>query len=722
MDYFDELRKQLKTYLDDPQIEQIYQAYLLAKQGHEGQIRRTGDPYITHPVAVALILARMHMDAQSIMAALMHDLLEDTAIDKATLARQFGQQVADLVDGVSKLTQIKFETQAEAQAENFRKMVLAMAQDIRVIIVKLADRLHNMRTLDALPPSKRQRIAIETLEIYAPIANRLGMHSYRVDLEELGFAALYPMRFRVINDAVQKARGNRKEIMSVIEKSLHACLSREGMPPTKLYGREKHLYSIYKKMRNKRIPFADIMDVYAFRITVDCLDSCYRVLGAVHNSYKPVPERFKDYIAIPKANGYQSLHTTLFGPYGVPIEIQIRTEEMHRMAESGIAAHWLYKADSTVGSKAHIRAQQWLKNLLEMQQSTGSSLEFIENVKIDLFPDEVYVFTPKGNILELPRGATAVDFAYAIHTEIGDTCVAAKIDRRLAPLSTPLMNGQNVEIVTSPSARPSPSWLNFVVTGKARSKIKHYFKKQKGDESIVLGRRLLDRALSTLNLSLAQIPEIDVARVLKESNYTSLNELLEDTGMGNQVPLILARRLACAVKDEQEQEEQEKKDATERLSQTPLLIKGTEGMVVSFAKCCYPLPGDLIVGILDAGRGIIVHRENCRDIAHLRKTEKCIFLSWEKSIAGDFQAEIRTELMNRKGTLASLAVALADMDANIENITVADRDGHYSEVNLIISVKDRAHLARVMRRVRSIPEVSKIMRASRAPRSHGTRF
>jgi len=711
VDYFDELHTQLKTYLEDAQIAQIREAYLLAKKGHEGQTRRTGEPYISHPVAVAIILAEMRMDPQSIMAALMHDLLEDTTVDKPTLEKQFGPQVAELVDGVSKLTQINFETHAEAQAENFRKMILAMAQDIRVIIVKLADRLHNMRTLDALPVSKQQRIARETLEIYAPIANRLGMHSYRIDLEDLGFSALYPMRYRVLKESVKKARGNRKEIMSVIEKTLETCLSREGMPATTLYGREKHLYSIYKKMRNKHISFSDIMDVYAFRIIVDSIDSCYRILGAVHNLYKPVPERFKDYIAIPKANGYQSLHTTLFGPYGVPIEIQIRTEEMHRMAESGIAAHWLYKTDEAIGSKAHIRAQQWLKTLLEMQQSTGSSLEFMENVKIDLFPDEVYVFTPKGGILELPKGATPVDFAYAIHTEIGDTCVAAKIDKQLAPLSTPLMNGQNVEIITASHGRPSPAWLNFVVTGKARSKIKHYLKRQKEDESILLGRRLLDRALSTLNLTLEQIPECDIHRVLTESHYTKLNELLEDTGLGNQIPLIVARRLACAVKEEHAQEEEERKEATERLSHTPLLIKGTEGMVVSFSKCCYPIPGDLIVGILDAGRGIIVHRENCREISHLRKTDKCVFLSWEKEVKRDFPVEIRADLINRKGVLATLAITVFNLDANIENIHLKDRDGRYSEIHLIVSVKDRAHLARVMRGLRMIPEASRITRS-----------
>lgn len=587
MAYFAPLRKKLEAYLEPTQIETIYRAYLLAEKAHQPQVRNTGEPYITHPVAVACVLADMHMDPESIMAGLLHDVLEDTEVDKQTLEKQFGMQVAELVDGVSKLTQITFESRAEAQAENFRKMVLAMAKDLRVIVVKLADRLHNMRTLDALRIDKRKRIALETLEIYAPIANRLGMHNFRIEYEDLGFSALYPMRYRVLQEVVTKARGNRREILSVIEKSLRAALDNANIAVIKLWGREKHLYSIYKKMRNKRIPFSEIMDVYAFRIITDSVDQCYRVLGAVHNLYKPVPERFKDYIAIPKANGYQSLHTTLFGPYGVPIEIQIRTEAMNVMAESGIASHWLYKTDENAEegteNKAHIKAQQWLTKLLEMQQSTGNSLEFIENVKIDLFPDEVYVFTPKGNILELPNGACVVDFAYAIHTDIGDTCVAAKIDRRLAPLSTQLSNGQTVEIITANTARPNPAWLNFVITGKARSAIKHYLKHQRQAESIALGRRLLDRALGTLGLTLAQIPGENIQAVLHESNYASFEELLVATGLGNLSPLIVARRLAFVVKAEIEQEEKEKKDATIALSQAPLLIKGSEGMVIRSA-------------------------------------------------------------------------------------------------------------------------------------------
>lgn len=709
-DYFAPLRNVLTEYLDVAHIEDIYQAYLIAEKAHKDQYRFTGEPYITHPVAVATILSEMRMDPESIMAALLHDVLEDTAVEKKTLINKFGRQVAELVDGVSKLTQIKFESHAEAQAENFRKMILAVANDLRVILVKLSDRLHNMRTLGALHVHKRRRIALETLEIYAPIANRLGMHNFRVEFEDLGFAALYPLRYRVLKEAVRKARGNRKEIMSVIEKALHECLSKSGRPPCDIYGREKHLYSIYKKMRNRGIAFSEIMDVYAFRILVDDIDSCYRALGSVHNLYKPVPERFKDYIAIPKANGYQSLHTTLFGPYGVPIEIQIRTREMNKTADSGIAAHWLYKADISVVRHSHVRAQEWLKNLVEMQKSTGSSLEFIENVKIDLFPDEVYVFTPKGSILELPNGASVVDFAYAIHTDIGNTCVAAKINRRLAPLSTQLVNGQTVEIITSSGAQPNPAWLNFVITGKARSTIKHFLKKQRRTESVNLGDRLINRALGTMSLTLENISQENIKRVLNESGYRTLDDLLEDTGLGNQYPLIVARRLACVVKLEAAEEEKEKKRATEKLSHQPLLIKGTEGMVVNFAKCCRPIPGDVIVGLLDEGRGIMVHREQCQEILKARHTEKCIYLSWESQIEGDFEADVMIETVNRRGVLANLALAISEAGANIENISVCDSDGRYSVINLTISVNERIHLARVMRRVRTLVDVCKINR------------
>jgi RelA/SpoT family (p)ppGpp synthetase len=536
------------------------------------------------------------------------------------------------------------------------------------------------------------------------------MHTFRTAFEDLGFATLYPYRYRVLKNAVKKARGNRLEIVNEIETKIKETLTRAGIPPLKLSGREKHLFSIYKKMRNKHIPFSEIMDVYAFRIIVDSVDTCYRVLGAVHNLYRPVPERFKDYIAIPKANGYQSLHTTLFGPYGVPLEIQIRTEPMDALADSGVASHWLYKADNTTENQAHVRAQEWLKRVLELQSATGNSIEFIENVKIDLFPDEVYVFTPKGNILELPNGASAVDFAYEIHTDIGDTAVAAKIDRRLSPLSTQLANGQTVEIITSPSAKPNPTWLNFVVTAKARSAIRHFLKRQKQSESIYLGKRLIERALSTIHLTLAEIPQANIQQVLKDSHLKTIDDLLETLGLGHLSPLMVARRLAFVEKAEAEQEAQEKQEATDQLSHTPLLIEGTEGMVLQFATCCYPIPGDPILGVLDAGRGIMVHTQNCAQIAKLRATERAIYLSWEPDVQGAFPVVVDAELLNRKGVLAALTLAVANADANIDNITVVESDGNYSGVSMIVSVRNRQHLANLLRSLRKIPEASKIVR------------
>jgi RelA/SpoT family (p)ppGpp synthetase len=709
-DYFAPLAKILSARYSPSVIESVHKAYFLAHEAHEGQCRYSGEPYITHPVAVAGILAQMHLDFPTLQAALLHDVIEDTKVNKQTIVEQFGPDVAELVDGVSKLTQIKFESKAEAQAENFRKMVLAMAKDIRVVIIKLADRLHNMRTLGVLPESKRRRIALETLEIYAPIANRLGMHSFRIEFEDLGFAILYPLRYRVLKESVAKARGNRKEILAEIETTLQQALRKAGIATISILGREKYLYSIYKKMLNKHIAFSEIMDVYAFRIIVSSVDSCYRVLGAMHTSFKPVPERFKDYIAIPKANGYQSLHTVLFGPYGVPIEIQIRTEDMDAMAESGIAAHWLYKNSAKNKARAHLRAQAWLQGLVEMQKGGDSSLEFIENVKIDLFPDEVYVFTPKGNILELPRGACPVDFAYAIHTDIGNACVAAKINRRLAPLSNQLLSGQTVEIITAPEARPNPAWLNFVVTAKARSEIRQAVQKQKLGESIELGRRLLERALSTLSLRLEDISPENLRHVLQESKFKTLEELLESMGLGSQIPLAVARRLAFAVKDEAGEEEQEKQKATRLLAKQPLVIKGSEGLVVTFAECCRPIPGDVIVGILSSGRGMVAHREQCKEVKHLHGTPTCIYLSWQENTPREFYTEIVADVYNRRGVLAELAAAISFSSANIEDVGVKDKDGRYSEVHMTLTVHDRAHLAQVLRRIRALEATIRVIR------------
>lgn len=707
---FNPLRQVLTKYLDEKQIEKIYQAFLLAQQAHAKQKRRCGQPYITHPVAVAMILCEMQMDFESIMAALLHDVIEDTAIDKLTLAARFGSGVAELVDGVSKLTQISFNSVEEAQAENFRKMVLAMAKDVRVILVKLADRLHNMRTIQALSLPKQRRIALETLEIYAPIANRLGMHDFFLEFENLGFAALYPMRYRVLKQAVYQATGRRKEILNVIESTLNTRLKEAKITFFKVWGREKHLYSIYKKMRNKGVLFNNIMDVYAFRILVKSVDHCYRVLGIVHGLYKPVPTRFKDYIAIPKINGYQSLHTTLFGPYGMPIEIQIRTEEMQAIAQNGIAAHWLYKSATGIPSETQLRTQEWLKGLVEMQKTTDS-LEFIENVKIDLFPDEVYVFTPKGKILELPAGVCAVDFAYAIHTDVGNSCVAVKIDHRFEPLSTRLSNGQTIEIITNPNARPNPAWLNFVITAKARSKIRHYLRHQQRQESIILGKRLLNRALSTLNFTLETISPASINRVLKESAFAHLDDLLEAMGLGHQVPLVIARRLACKVEKEYALEMAETYKAVEALAKQPLLIHGTEGMVVNFGECCRPIPGDPIVGFFEAGVGIMAHRENCDKVSNIRfHFEKWIYLSWEEHVQGEFLVDITAEVRNQRGVLANIAVVIANENSNISAVHVREKTSDYSIVYLTLSILDRVQLAKVLRRLKALKVVNRVAR------------
>ncbi len=699
MPAIDALADRLSTYLGADQVNLVRRAYFYAEQAHDGQRRRSGEAYVTHPLAVANILADMHMDHQSLMAAMLHDVIEDTGIAKEALTAQFGETVAELVDGVSKLTQMKFETKAEAQAENFQKMAMAMARDIRVILVKLADRLHNMRTLEVLAGEKRRRIAKETLEIYAPIANRLGMHAMRVEFEDLGFKAMHPMRSERIRAAVRRARGNRNEIVEKIEQSLIHCLERDDLQG-EVVGREKHLYSIYKKMRGKRKAFNEIMDVYAFRIVVDKVDTCYRVLGAVHSLYKPLPGRFKDYIAIPKANGYQSLHTTLFGMHGVPIEIQIRTREMEEMANNGIAAHWLYKSNGEETAKGtHARARQWLKGVLELQERAGNSLEFIESVKIDLFPDEVYVFTPKGSIMELPKGSTAVDFAYAVHTDVGNTCIACRVNRRLAPLSQALESGCTVEIVTAPGARPNPAWLNFVVTGKARTHIRHALKLQRRSESINLGERLLNKALAGFETSLEGVAPERIRTVLNEYHMEVIEDLLEDIGLGNRMAYVIARRLLAS--------EGEQAPSAEG----PLAIRGTEGLVLNYAKCCTPIPGDPIVGHLSAGKGMVVHLDTCRNIADVRHNpDKCIQLSWSKDVTGEFNVELRVELEHQRGLIALLAGSVNAADGNIEKIGMDERDGRISVVQLVVSVHDRVHLARVIKKLRAIKGVMRITR------------
>lgn len=705
--------ERLGSYLEPEQVNLVRRAYFYAKQAHDGQTRRSGEPYVTHPLAVADILADMHMDHQSLMAAMLHDVIEDTGIPKDALVSQFGETVAELVDGVSKLTQMTFETKAEAQAENFQKMALAMARDIRVILVKLADRLHNMRTLGALSGEKRRRIAKETLEIYAPIANRLGMHSLSTEFEDLGFKAMYPMRSQLIARAVRNARGNRKELLNRILETLQNRLREEGLPG-RVVGREKHLYGIYQKMRGKRKSFNEIMDVYAFRIIVDKPDTCYRVLGAVHSLYKPFPGRFKDYIAIPKSNGYQSLHTTLFGLHGVPIEIQIRTEEMEELANNGIAAHWVYKSKDEIINGNHARTRQWLKGVLELQERAGNSLEFIENVKIDLFPDEVYIFTPKGRIMELPKGATPVDFAYAVHTDVGNSCIACRVNRRLAPLSEPLQSGQTVEIITAPGARPNPAWLSFVITGKARSNIRHFLKHQRHSESISLGERLLDKVLASFDTSLEDIPEPRIRQVLEDCKMEHLEDLLSDIGLGNRMAYVVARRLLASDApggSTGSPRTDAEKPSDQSVRELPLAIRGTEGLVVSFARCCNPIPGDPIVGYLSSGKGMVIHQETCNNLADRgHADEKILHLTWDKDVTGEFTIELRVELEHQRGIIAQLATGVTMADASIDKISVDERDGRTSVVQLVIRVRDRLHLSQLIKRIRALNGVLRITR------------
>ncbi|WP_086479963.1 bifunctional GTP diphosphokinase/guanosine-3',5'-bis pyrophosphate 3'-pyrophosphohydrolase [Oceanospirillum sanctuarii] len=712
MSTIEDLVDRLRGYLKPEEIQQVRRAYYFAEQAHDGQRRRSGEHYVTHPLAVATILANMHMDHQSLMAAMLHDVIEDTPVTKDALAKQFGETVADLVDGVSKLTQIHFEDKALAQAENFQKMALAMAKDIRVILVKLADRLHNMRTLGALRPDKKRRIARETLDIYSPIAARLGINTIRTELEELGFEGMHPMRYERLKRAVQSVRGNRKQVIREIQNALQTCIDEEELGG-KVFGREKHLLSLYRKMRARRKSFSEVMDVYGFRIVTDKVDTCYRILGAIHNLYKPVPGRFKDYIAIPKANGYQSLHTSLIGMNGIPIEVQIRTREMESMANNGIAAHWLYKSEQEESAKgmtgaSHARARQWVKGLLEMQQRAGNSLEFIEHVKMDLFPDEVYVFTPKGDIMELPSGATAVDFAYAVHTDVGNSCVAARINRRLSPLSAHLESGQSVEIITAPSARPNLAWLSFVATAKARSAIRHYLKNQQRAESVSLGKRLLNKALDAFDKQYDDIPKSQIEALLKEFQYETEQDLLDAIGLGNRMAFGVARALIGQEGNSAEQ------DPTPASTNNKLAISGTEGMVTSYARCCHPIPGDPVLGHISSGRGIVIHMDTCRNIADIRDdSNRCVPMDWSEGVTGDFTVVIRVEAEHQKGFIASLAALITEADANIEKITTEERDARLTMVNIEMGITNRVHLAKVMRRIRKLTNVNRITRARR---------
>lgn len=692
----------LESYLSAPEVAEVYRAYLFSAEAHEGQHRRSGEPYIFHPIEVARILAHMHLDGKSISAAILHDVIEDTRHGKDSIADLFGKDVAALVDGVSKIDKIEFRTEEEAQAENFRKMLLAMSQDIRVIIVKLADRLHNMRTLASLLPERRRAIARETLEIYAPIANRLGMRQWAIELEDQAFGHLYPLRYRVLAEAMRKRQGNRKAIVEKVRAAIQAQLAKDDLPAD-VSGREKSLYGIYMKMHDKLLPFEQVYDVYAFRIVTDRVDSCYRILGMIHNLYKPIPGRFKDYIAIPKANGYQSLHTVVFGPFGLSIEVQIRTREMHRVAEAGVAAHWLYKTNesgSTNTSQQH--ALNWLHDLLEIQSQAGNANEFLDHLKVDLFPDEVYVFTPNGDIRKLPRDATVIDFAYDVHSDIGNHCVGAKVNHVLVPLRTVLRNGDHVEVLTSKWGRPNPSWLDYVVTSKARAHIRQFLKNLQRGESVSLGERLLEKALADMHNDPVVLSDVQKKKILKGFKLNKWEDLLADIGLGNRLATVVAMQLLPA---------SDTGSASAGKSKSDLAIRGTEGVVVTYARCCRPIPGDPILGFLSAGRGITIHTSDCPNVVKFRKhPEQWIDVHWEEHIKSVFPVNVRVEVKNQRGVLAQVAAVISELDANIDTVNIEERDGLNSAIDFTVEVRDRVHLASILRQLRALEPVIRINR------------
>ncbi len=703
------LRQSVAGYLKPADLSRLEEAYHFSDAAHHGQLRKSGEPYISHPVAVAEILSQWQLDAQTLVAALLHDVVEDTEVSTDDISNRFGKPVADLVDGVSKLDRIEFQSQQDAQAENFRKMLLAMARDVRVMLIKLADRLHNMRTLDAVAPAQRRRVASETLEIYAPIANRLGLDGLYRELQELGFQHIHPMRYRVLAKAVKGARGNRRE---VVDKILEAIKQRLGdaQLEASVSGREKHIYSIYKKMIEKKLSFTEVLDIYGFRVVVRDVPACYVALGALHSLYKPVPGKFKDYIAIPKLNGYQSLHTALIGPYGAPVEVQIRTRDMHRVAETGVASHWLYKdEESGTLSEVQSRTHKWLQSLIEIQNASGDSAEFLEHVKVDLFPAEVYVFTPKGKIMALPRGATAVDFAYAVHTDIGNRCVAAKVNYELVPLRAELKNGDRVEVVTAAHAHPNPAWLSYVKTGKARSQIRHFLKTMQFEESTALGERLLGQALRALESDPIAIGPERWDKLVRESGAKSREEILADVGLGKRLAAIVARQLLALA-------DHAPADARPQGAAASIVIRGSEGMAVQFAKCCRPIPGDPIIGFIKKGQGLVVHTHDCPIVARARTDpDKWIDVEWAPDTERTFDVGVRLVAANQRGVLAKVAAAISEAGSNIDNVSMDEERGVYTAMHFTIQVHNRLHLARVMKALRRIPEVVRITRIKEPP-------
>jgi len=706
------LNATLAEYLSPADLKKVKEAYRFSDEMHLGQMRKSGEPYISHPIAVAEICAEWKLDAQAIMAALLHDVMEDQDVKKEELIERFGSPVASLVDGLSKLEKIEFQSQIEMQAENFRKMLLAMARDVRVILVKLADRLHNMRTLDFMSAEKKRRIARETMEVYVPIAHRLGLNNTYRELQDLAFSHLYPVRYKTLSKAVKAARGNRRDMVTKILESVNKTLADAGIN-AQVFGREKTLYGIYRKMRSKHLSFSQVLDVYGFRIVVDSFANCYVALGTLHALYKPMPGKFKDYIAIPKLNGYQSLHTTLVGPYGTPVEFQVRTQDMHRVAESGVAAHWLYKNEDGSITDIQQRTHAWLQSLLDIQNQTGDSAEFLEHVKVDLFPDSVYVFTPKSKIIALPRGATALDFAYTIHTDIGDQTIAAKINHEQAALRTELRNGDIVEIITSPTSRPSPNWLTFVRTGKARSAIRHHLRTINLAESTELGKRLLAQALSALKLSPA-LPADVVDRLINESSAKSLDEVYADIGVGKRMAQLVARHILGLIEGEPHKYALADISVESKSNKfDPVIIYGSEGVTVQLAQCCMPIPGDEIVGQLKRDQGIVVHALDC-EVAHRQRNkepDRWIDVAWGSDLNRRFDCRLMLLVKNERGVLARIAAEIGESDANITYVGMEDdKDQLLTQLRFTVQVEDRRHLARLIRNVRRIPGVQRLLR------------
>ncbi len=695
-------------YLDAPQRALLRKAWEVGAAAHAGQTRQSGEPYITHPVAVAQILATLGLDVETLVAAILHDTVEDTPLTRDDVANQFGETVAELVDGVTKLEKLSFASRQEATAESFRKMLLAMSRDLRVILIKLADRLHNMRTLGAKSSESRRRIAVETLDIYAPIAQRLGMNLIRAELQDLGFRALHPWRHAVIAKRIASRPQARREALAQIETKLAQRLALEKLDH-ELVSRIKAPWSVYSKMLAQHRSYTQVMDVFGFRVVVDTVADCYHALGVVHSVYKPIDGRFRDFIAIPKSNGYQSLHTVLFGPYGSPIEVQIRTREMHLIAERGVAAHWAYKLGTEAGNSAQARAASWIASLVESQRGTGSSLEFLENVKVDLFPDEVYLFTPKGDILSLPRNATALDFAYAVHTDVGNHAVASRVDKRFAPLRTKLANGQTVEIITAKAAAPSTQWLDFVATSKARTAIRQGLKLLQHEDAVQLGHYMLDRALVALGTSLDRLPMERIDGYLEENRFHRLEALLADIAMGNRVPAQVASVLA---QQGDKPRSRKKQSAPPVVSKEPILITGSTHGVINFAQCCMPIPRDEIMGYHSAGKGIVVHRMDCPNLAEFRKSpERWVPVAWDRHVTGDFNVAIRIEVENHPGVLAQVAAAIAQSGSNIERVEYLERDSNIAVLRFAIEVTDGRHLDEVIRGVRKLHVVQNVQRA-----------